>query len=173
MQIRCRGSTVFRRLGRNCSLVQVVVNALYRIVDVIGKFLRNLNVFLLAYVSQMTAYKCIEVISEEFIKDLEVFVEIRSDIKTLKRSVARSYAVDRHQKFGLRNIDEEVAFMGVVEMARQFDGFASERDRLFRLKVTFGNNLLGSFISFRKAATLSSATICRPLMSLNAAEPPM
>jgi hypothetical protein len=70
-------------------------------------------------------------------------VEIRGDVKPMKRSVARGDAVDRHHEFILRNVNEEVAFMGVVKMARQFDGFASERDRLRRLECHIRQQSVG------------------------------
>jgi hypothetical protein len=76
----------------------------------------------------------IKIIGGELVKYLQVLVEIRGDIETLKRSIAGSYAVDRHKKLGLRNIDEKVALMGVVKMPRQFHGFTAECDRLFRFE---------------------------------------
>jgi hypothetical protein len=167
------GSYGLRRLGDDRSLVQVVVNALYRVVDVIGEFLGHFDIFLSAYVGEVTADECIKIEGGELVKYLQVLVEIRGDIETLKGSIARSYAVDGHEEFGLRDIDEEVAFVGVVEMARQFYDSPPSVIVFSDLKVTFGSNRLGSFISFKKSATLSRAMICRPLMFLNAAEPPM
>ena len=89
----CRG---FRNDSR---LVHVVVNALHRFVDVIGEFsFRDLDVLPSADIGKMTAYERVEVVSKKLIKYLEVLMEICRDVKPLERSVARSYAVDRHLK---------------------------------------------------------------------------
>lgn len=44
------GSYCLRDVGDKRSLVQIVVDALYRFVDVIGKFFGHFNIFLAAYV---------------------------------------------------------------------------------------------------------------------------
>src|SRR5215469_8617497 len=61
-------------------------------------------------------------------------MEVSGDIESLERSIARGYAVNRHEEFGLRDINEKVAFVGVVEMPGQFHGFTAERNRPFRFE---------------------------------------
>jgi len=82
------GSYCLRGVSDDRSLVEVVVDALYRVVDVIGEFLGDFNIFLLAYVGEVTADECIKIIGGELVKYLQVLVEIRGDIETLKRSIA-------------------------------------------------------------------------------------
>ena len=90
------------QLHRNGGLVHVVMNAFNRVVDVHGEFFGHLNVFLRPYIRKMAAYKGVELIGKDLIEHFQVLMEIRREIKSLKRCIAGGYASQRPLKIWLR-----------------------------------------------------------------------
>ena len=71
-------------------------------------------------------------------------MEIRGEVKSLKRSISRRHAVNRHQEFRLRDIDEKIPFSRMILVPSEFHGLAAKRQRLLVLNVTFGTRRSGS-----------------------------
>ena len=74
-------------LGRDRFLVQVVVDALDGVVHVVSELFGHLNIVLAPYVSQVAARESVEVVRRKLVKHLEVLMEVRGDVKPIKRSV--------------------------------------------------------------------------------------
>src|ERR1700752_1322082 len=91
----------------------------------------------------MSTNRSVEVVGEQLIEDLEVLIEVARDIKALERRVAGGYAVDGHEEFRLREVDEKIAFIGMVVMASKFDGLAAEVDGLRRFEGHGGHQTVG------------------------------
>jgi hypothetical protein len=82
----------------------------------------------------MAPYEGVKLVSEKLIEYLHVLMEIRPNIKALERSIASRYAVNGHQEFGLRDIDEQIALIRVVIVPDEFDSLAAKRERLHRFE---------------------------------------
>jgi len=87
------------------------MNAFDRVVDIQCELFGYLNIPPRPRIRKMAAYKGVKIISEEFVEYLQVLMKVRRDIEPLERSIAGGYAINGHQKFGLRDIDEEIAFI--------------------------------------------------------------
>src|ERR1700733_1612447 len=98
----------------------------------------------------MSANKSVEVVGEQLIEDLEVLIEVARDIEALERRVAGGYAVDGHEEFGLRDVDEQIAFIGMVVMASKFDGLAAKVDGLRGFEGHGGHQTVGIVLSFQE-----------------------
>jgi hypothetical protein len=72
------------------------MNALHGAIDVIREFLGNLDVFPGPRIGEMTAYECVELVSEDLVEHSEVLMKICRQIKSLERRIAGSYGVNRH-----------------------------------------------------------------------------
>src|ERR1700745_4184672 len=110
--------------------VQAVVNSLHGLVHVVRVFLSDLNILPSPGIGEVAADKVVEFVCEDFVEHLQILVEVGRQIEVLKRYVSRSHRVDSHQESRLWDIDEKIAFVGVVVMPREFHGLAAELDRL-------------------------------------------
>jgi len=106
------------------------MNPFNRVVDVHCELFGNLDVLPRPYTGKVAAYKRVEFVSEKLVEYLQILMKIRRNIKSLERSIASRYAVNGHQEFGLRDIDEEIAFIRVIVMAGELDSLTSKRKRL-------------------------------------------
>jgi hypothetical protein len=110
--------------------IQPVVNSLDGLVHVVRVFLGDLNILPSSRIGELAPDKVVEFVGEDFVEHLQIFVEVGRQIEILKRYVSRRHRVYSHQEFRLRDIDEKIAFVGVVVMPREFHGLAAELDRL-------------------------------------------
>src|SRR5580704_13861695 len=110
--------------------IQSVVNSLHSLVHVVRVFLGDLDILPISGIGEVAADKVDEFVVEDFVEHLQIFVEVGRQIEVLKRYVSRRHRVYSHQEFRLRDIDEKIAFVGVVVMPREFHGLAAELDRL-------------------------------------------
>ena len=70
---------------RSSSCVHVVVDAFDRVLHVQGKFLGDLHVLPGAYIREVPAYECVELVREDLIEHFQVLMEICREIKSLER----------------------------------------------------------------------------------------
>src|SRR5260370_21824070 len=124
------------------------MNAFNRVVNIQGELFRYLNILPRPRIRKMTAHKDVEVVGEELVEYLHVLMKIRRDIEPLERSIASGHAVNGHQKFGLRDIDKQVAFIRMIIVTREFDSLASKRERLLRLESYVGQQSIRIFHFF-------------------------
>src|SRR5580700_8564166 len=110
--------------------IQSVVNSFNGLVHVVRVFLGVLDILPISGIGEVAADKVVEFIGEDFVEHLQIFVEVGRQIEVLKRDVSRRHRVYSHQEFGLWDIDEKIAFAGVVVVPREFHGFAAQVDRL-------------------------------------------
>src|SRR5580704_170945 len=110
--------------------IQAVVNALNGLVHVVCVFLGDLNIFPSSGIGEMAADKVVEFVGEDFVEHLQILVEVGRQIEVLKRYVSRRHRVYSHQEFCLWDMNEKIAFVGVVVMPREFHGLAAKLDRL-------------------------------------------
>src|SRR5580700_7539530 len=110
--------------------IQAVVNSLDGLVHVVRVFLGDLNILPSSGVGEVAADKIVEFVGEDFVEHLQILMEVRRQIEVLKRYVSRRHRVYSHQEFRLWDIDEKIAFVGVVVVPREFHGLAAELDGL-------------------------------------------
>src|SRR5208282_6073468 len=122
--------------------IQAVVNSLHGLVHVVRVFLGDLNILPNSSIGEVAADKVVEFVGEDFVEHLQILVEVGREIKVLKRYVSRRDRVYRHQEFCLWDIDEKIAFVGVVVMPREFHGLAAELDRLRGLESLRSNQAI-------------------------------
>src|SRR5260370_36802312 len=113
------------------------MNASDGVVDVQGKFLGDLHVLPRAYIREVAAYECVELVREDLIEHFYVLMEICGKIKSLERRIAGRDRINDHQKPAFGNIDKKVAFGRMIVMARELDSFAAKFDRLLGLERWF------------------------------------
>jgi hypothetical protein len=82
----------------------------------------------------MTTYERGEFVRCKLVEQPEVLIKTGREIKSGEGSIARGYAIDRHHEFGFGNVDEKIAFVGMVKVATQFNRLAPESDLVLRLK---------------------------------------
>jgi hypothetical protein len=87
-----------------------------------------------AYIREVPAYECVELVREDLIEHFQVLMEICREIKSLERCIAGRNRINHHQKFGFGNVDEKVAFWRMIVMARELDSFVTKFDRLLGLE---------------------------------------
>jgi hypothetical protein len=117
--------------------------------------------------------KCVKVVGQEFVEHFQVCAEIRRDVESLERCIARSHAIHGHHEFGRRHVNKEISLNRMVEVTRQLNALASERKGLVVTEDHIWDPTVRIVLSFKSAAMPSTATIFRSLRSLNAGEPPM
>src|SRR6201987_2580722 len=98
----------------------------------------------------MSANKGVEVVGEQLIEDLEVLIEVARNIEALERRLAGCYAVDGHEEFRLRDVDEKIAFIGMVVMASKFNGLAAKVDGLRGFEGHGGPQPVGIVLSLQE-----------------------
>src|ERR1700733_13140090 len=103
----------------------------------------------------MSANKSVEVVGEQLIEDLEVLIEVARDIEALERRVAGCYAVDGHEELRLQDVDEKIAFVGMVVMASKFDGLAAKVDGLRGFEGHGGHQPVGIVLSYSEVGDAS------------------
>src|SRR5260370_1311023 len=121
------------------------MNAFNRVVNIQGELFRYLNILPRPRIRKMTAHKDVEVVSEELVEYLHVLMKIRRDIEPVERSIAGGYAVNGHQEFGLRDIDEKIALIRMIIVAAELDSLASKRKRFLRFESYVGQQSIRIF----------------------------
>src|ERR1700688_1387656 len=114
--------------------IQAVVNPLDGLVHVVRVFLGDFNILPSSGIGEVAADKVVELVGEDFVEHLQILVEVGRQIEVLKWYVSRRHRVYSHQEFRLWDIDEKIAFVGVVVMLCEYHGLAADLDRLRRIE---------------------------------------
>src|SRR5215470_11432246 len=124
------GTGGFDNLSNEGPLVQAVVDSFHGLVHIVRVFLGDLDILASSGIGEVAADKVVEFVGEDFVKHFQIFVEVGRQVEVLKGNVSGRHGVYSHQESRLRDIDEKIAFVGVVVMPREFHSLSAQLDRL-------------------------------------------
>src|SRR5580700_11639844 len=110
--------------------IQAVVNSFDGLVDVVRVFLGDLDILPGSGIGKVATHEVVEFVGEDFVEHLHILIEVGRQIEVLKRYVSGSNRVYSHQESRLGDINEKIAFVGMVVMPSEFHGLAAELNRL-------------------------------------------
>src|SRR5215469_2792837 len=120
----------FDNLSNEGLLVQAVVDSFHGLVHIVRVFLGDLDILASSRIGEVAADKVVEFVGEDFVKHLQIFVEVGRKIEVLKGNVPGGHRVYSHQESRFRDVDEKITFVRVVVMPREFYRLAAQLDCL-------------------------------------------